>query len=149
MTSPNRHMHGFQSNQRTFCFVGFESLRPITNLSVINGRVFLGWTSNKLGLGHNTVTPVRLEPAALRSRVKHSTTESLRSFNQWIDNTFQPGYDYIKTCVNRPLKKEDQKLVFTADYRCMQIKMGHSAILSTFIKIPVVIKTFVLSFWVA
>ena len=28
-----------------------------------------------LAQGHNTVTPVRLEPAALRSRVKHSTTE--------------------------------------------------------------------------
>ena len=26
---------------------------------------------------HNAVTPVRLEPAALRSRVKHSTTEPL------------------------------------------------------------------------
>ena len=25
--------------------------------------------------GHNAVTPVRLEPAAPRSRVKHSTTE--------------------------------------------------------------------------
>ena len=28
---------------------------------------------------HNAVTPVRLEPAALQSRVKHSTTEPLRS----------------------------------------------------------------------
>ena len=28
---------------------------------------------------HNVVTPVRLEPAASRSRVKHSTTEPLRS----------------------------------------------------------------------
>ena len=28
---------------------------------------------------HNAVTPARLEPAALRSRVKHSTTEPLRS----------------------------------------------------------------------
>ena len=28
---------------------------------------------------HNAVMPVRLEPAASRSRVKHSTTESLRS----------------------------------------------------------------------
>ena len=28
---------------------------------------------------HNTVTPVRLEPVASRSRVKHSTTEPLRS----------------------------------------------------------------------
>ena len=28
-----------------------------------------------LAKGHNTVTPVRLKPAALRSQVKHSTTE--------------------------------------------------------------------------
>ena len=28
---------------------------------------------------HNAVTPVRLEPKAPRSRVKHSTTESLQS----------------------------------------------------------------------
>ena len=32
--------------------------------------------------GHNAVTPLRFEPAALRSRVKHSTTEPLRSQNQ-------------------------------------------------------------------
>ena len=32
-----------------------------------------------LAQGHNTVTPVRLEPAAHRSRVKHSTTEPLCS----------------------------------------------------------------------
>ena len=29
--------------------------------------------------GHTAVPPVRLEPATLRSRVKHSTTEPLRS----------------------------------------------------------------------
>ena len=29
--------------------------------------------------GHATVSPVRLEPATLRSRVKHPTTEPLRS----------------------------------------------------------------------
>ena len=34
---------------------------------------------NVLAQGHNAVPPVRLEPAALRSRVKHSTTEPLRS----------------------------------------------------------------------
>ena len=33
-----------------FFFVWFDSLRPINNLSVIKGRVFLGWTSTKLGL---------------------------------------------------------------------------------------------------
>ena len=40
---------------------------------------------------HNTVTPVRLEPAALRSRVKHSTTEPLRSQTRrdWIINYMQ------------------------------------------------------------
>ena len=54
------------------------------NNSVTLDRVFLGLTSTKLGLmclaqGHNTVTPVRLEPVALQTRVKHSTTEPLRS----------------------------------------------------------------------
>ena len=34
-----------------------------------------------LAKDHNAVTPVRLEPAAPRSRVKHSTTEPLRSLN--------------------------------------------------------------------
>ena len=33
-----------------FLYVWFDSLRPINNLSVINGRVFLGWTSTKLEL---------------------------------------------------------------------------------------------------
>ena len=30
-------------------FVWFDSLRPINNLSVKQGRLFLGWTSTKLG----------------------------------------------------------------------------------------------------
>ena len=52
--------------------------------SDIKGRVFLGWTSSKLGLmclaqGHYAVMPVRLEPATPRSPVKHFTTEPLRS----------------------------------------------------------------------
>ena len=33
-----------------FLLVWFDSLRPINNLSVIKGRVFLGWTSTRLGL---------------------------------------------------------------------------------------------------
>ena len=32
-----------------FCFVWFESLHPINNLSVKQGWVFLGWTITKLG----------------------------------------------------------------------------------------------------
>ena len=69
------------------------SLRPINNLSFILGRVFLGWTSIKLGLmclaqGHNAVTPVRLESAAPRSRVKHSTTEPLSSISVYLGLNF-------------------------------------------------------------
>ena len=37
-----------QCNQIGICFVWFDSLRPINNLSVKQGRVFLGWTSTKL-----------------------------------------------------------------------------------------------------
>ena len=33
---------------------------------------------------HNAVTPVRLKPAVFRSRVKHSTTEPLRSLIQFL-----------------------------------------------------------------
>ena len=40
----------FTNIQCTWLFVWFDSLRPINNLSVIKGRVFLGWTSTKLGL---------------------------------------------------------------------------------------------------
>ena len=74
-------------------FVWFDSLRPINNLSVKQGRVFLGWTSTKLYLvyycvllkDHNAVTLVRLEPAAPRSQVKHSTTALPGSREDCID----------------------------------------------------------------
>ena len=56
------------SHQQSFSYIGTS----------------LPGSSTKLGLmclaqGHNAVTPVRLEPTASRSRVKHSTTETLRS----------------------------------------------------------------------
>ena len=51
---------------------------PVNKLSVMSGRVFLGWTSTKQGLmclaqGQNAVTPVRPKPATPLSRVKDST----------------------------------------------------------------------------
>ena len=54
--------------------------------------------------------------------------------------------NYSKTCVKGPLSKI-QKMVFKANYRLMQVKSipEHSAILSTFIKLPFVIMLFVLS----
>ena len=56
---------------------------------------------------------------------------------------------YSKTCVKRPLSKRP-KLVFKTNYCLMQVKSiaecsKDSAILLTFIKLPVVIKIFVLS----
>ena len=49
---------------------------------------------------------------------------------------------YSKTCVKLPLSKRP-KLVFKTNYRLM-----HSAILSTFIKLPFVSKIFALSIFV-
>ena len=40
----------YYSQHEIVLIVWFDSLRPINNLSVIKGRVFLGWTSTKLGL---------------------------------------------------------------------------------------------------
>ena len=53
---------------------------------------------------------------------------------------------YSKTCVKRPLSKRP-KLVFKTNYRLMQVKSiaecsKHSAILSTFTKLPIVVKCF-------
>ena len=71
--------------------------------------------------------------------------------------------DYSKTCINGHSQK-DTKLIFKTDYRLMKVESKlmqnahlagqkycrmlqgeHSAILLTFIKLPFVIKTFVLS----
>ena len=62
------------------CLIWF--LSPINNLSFIYKQVILCWTSTKLNVlaqGHNAVTPVGFEPAAPKSRFKHSTTKPLRS----------------------------------------------------------------------
>ena len=38
-----------------------------------------------LAQGHNAVTPARLEPAAPRAQVKHSTTEPLDFETIWVE----------------------------------------------------------------
>ena len=65
-----------------FWFVSFDSLCPINNLSVTNGQGLPGLNQyyariNVLAQGHNAVMPVRLEPTAPQSGVKHTTTETL------------------------------------------------------------------------
>ena len=55
---------------------------------------------------------------------------------------------YSKTCLKRPLSKRP-KLILKTNYRLMQAKALQNAPLSTFIKLQLVIKIFVLSFSVA
>ena len=69
------------------CLIDLILYVPVNNLSVMLGWVFLGLTSTKQGLmclaqGQNAVTPVRLEPSALRSRIKHSISDPLHSHNR-------------------------------------------------------------------
>ena len=62
------------------------------------------------------------------------------------------NYLYTVKPVLNGHSQKDQKLVFKTKYRLMKVKsiaecspLEHSAILSTFIKLPFIIKTFVLS----
>ena len=63
----------------------------------------------------------------------------------------QKGNTYSETCVKRPLSKRPQigfqgKLMLNAGQKyCRMLPLEQSAILLTFIKLPFVIKTFVLS----
>ena len=45
---PGGHVFDRSYSFSYFCFVRFDSLRPIKNLSAKQKRVFLGWTSTKL-----------------------------------------------------------------------------------------------------
>ena len=100
-----------------------------------------------LAQGHNQVTPVKLEPATPRSRVKHSTTEPRCSLDLYPPSELL----YNKTCVKQPLSKRPkigfqvQLLLNVGQKYCRMLQGEHSAILLTFIKLPFVIKIFVLS----
>ena len=65
------------SHQQSFSYKGTGLLR----LNQYYARI------NVLAQGHKAVTPRRLEPAAPLSRVKHSTTESLRSLKVHVIGT--------------------------------------------------------------
>ena len=54
---------------------------------------------------------------------------------------------YSKTCLKWPLKKEEQLSLNAGQKYCRMLKEEHSAILSACIKLPFVIKIFVLSFF--
>ena len=54
-----------------------------------------------LAQGHNAVKPVRLQPAAHRSRVKHSTTEPLRSLCSCY---MQQNISYVLSAIHMKFK---------------------------------------------
>ena len=76
------------SHQQSFSYKG----TGLPGLNQYSARI------NVLAQGHNTVTPVWLEPAAPRSRVKRCTTEPLCSLKNNVDpnitvsNMFLKGY---------------------------------------------------------
>ena len=75
------------------CLLGWILFVPVNNFSVMSDSVFLGLASTKQGLmcldeGHKAVTPVRLEPATPRSRVKHSNNEPMRSLSYTLSGDF-------------------------------------------------------------
>ena len=65
--------------------------------------------------------------------------------------TYLEGQSYSKTCLKRPLKKDqkidfqDRLLLNAGQKYCRMLQREHSAILSTFIKIALIIKILVLS----
>ena len=92
----------------------------------------------------------------------HTQTTQLLCFHsqrmarptQGQKNSFIPRLQvskYSKTCVTQPLSKrlkigfQDQISINAGQKYCRMLQMEHSAILSTFIKLPFVIKIFVLS----
>ena len=74
-----------------------------------------------LAQGHNAVTPVRLNPAVPRSRVKHSTTQPLHS-----------DLIYNETCLKRP-QKDKTKLLKSCG-SLMQVKSTVKPVLSGHLK---------------
>ena len=67
------------------------------------------------------------------------------------DKEYLEKCHYSKTCVKRPLSKrqkigfQDQLSLNASQKYCRMLQWEHSAILSTFIKLPFAIKIFVLS----
>ena len=60
-----------------FLFVWFDSLRPINNLSVKQGRVYLGWTNTKLGLMFLLKDPQRSDADETRTRGPSVSSQAL------------------------------------------------------------------------
>ena len=68
---------GFLCVRIVCLFVWFDSLRPIHTLSVNQGRVFLGWTSTKLGSMCLAQGPQRSDTGEARTRGPSMSSQAL------------------------------------------------------------------------
>ena len=99
---------------------------------------------------------MHITKAGLSDSVAHifcGKTTAIYPFDIWLYNfiQFYQGELYSKTCLKRPHKKktkigfQDQLSLNAGHKYCRMLQGEHSAILSTFIKILLVIKIFALS----
>ena len=65
------------SSKHVFFVLFFDSLHPINNLSVKQGRVFLGWTSTKLGLNCLAQGPQHSDAGEVRTRGPSFSSQAL------------------------------------------------------------------------
>ena len=63
-----------------YLFVWFDSLRPINNLSVKKGQVFLGWTSTKLGPQHSDAGEARTRSPLVSSQALYHWATALPKY---------------------------------------------------------------------
>ena len=101
-----------------FCFVWFYPLHPINTLSVKQGRVFLGWTSTKLGWMCLAQGPQRRDAGEARTR-SHSV--SSQALYHWA--TALPPVNFeVATCTSNCLGE----YAFTRNYILWPWPWGHT-----------------------
>ena len=78
-------------------FVWFDSLRPINNLSVKQGRVFLGWTSTKLGLMCLAQWPQRSDAGEARTPGPSVSSQALYHWATVLPSWCMCWYIFLMT----------------------------------------------------
>ena len=136
----NTWKHNTQESQEVSPFQGFRFFSRLVGRSDpwSNGGSFSEMMGSK---------PIRLTTVDIWViYFTYTITQTLVCIYLYID-----CWLYSKTCLKQPLKKEDQDLLsLNAGWKyCRMLQGEHSAILSTFIKLPFFIKIFVLPFCVA
>ena len=81
-----------------------------------------------LAQGYNVISPVRLNPVALRSQVKHSTTEPLHSLSYPVE--IEPVHEISNNVVCATSKASDQPAHTRSLIRAFASRLGILLLLS-------------------